>query len=342
MFQKHLLSSRPIGFIQLQNKGLLLHLQELPQCKAEKIEILFYTGGKTKENRNIKYLRTILSLNLSPLRETLPLHIKLCNSIIHSLSLMPVTKGSFTSMMCIPRHAIIQPWQEQHLLAVGAPTWRSTPWTTTFSRHLKARLCISRLHAHQHTVNACRCACIHISPISLIFFMFWQTEWMTVLGRSLPNEKGGCCRWGRRGGSGCTGDGHWESRLSGAPQSAGRQAAAAATAAAGGGVGHGGGRGFQCSVIPVWLSHQTMSLLTHRYTDKPTNTTYRFYCSCPPFFRSIYFPLCCPLPQMDGQLLQLALVSESQQYTQQRAPRRTARMLHHSLILATLARLLWL
>lgn len=43
-----------------------------------------------------------------------------------------------------------------------------------------------------------------------------------------------------------------------------------------------------------------------------------------------------PLPQMDGQLLQPVPVSGSQQYPKQIAPHRTARMLHHSLILATL------
>ncbi len=152
-------------------------------------------------------------------------------------------------------------------------------------------------------------------------------------GGCLPNEEGGSSRRGGRRGGGCVGDGCWESRLAGAPQSAGRHGAAAAAAGDAGGVDW----GLQGCDIPVCISHQTLGLWTHRFRDKTANITHKFHSSSPPSFHSITPPV----PQMDMQLLQPASVSRSQQYPQQRVPCRTARM-HHSLILATLWRLLWL
>lgn len=118
---------------------------------------------------------------------------------------------------------------------------------------------------------------------------FWQLTmvWFDrTRRRRLPNEEGGCRRWGRRRGGGCIGDGRWESRLAGAPQSAGRQGAAAAAGAGG----HGGDWGLRRCDVPVCFSHQTLGLLTRRNRDKTTTITYKFYCSCPPSFHSIYSP----------------------------------------------------
>ena len=93
--------------------------------------------------------------------------------------------------------------------------------------------------------------------------------------------------------------------MAGAPQSAGCQGAAAGAAG-----GHGGDLGLRGSDVPVCLSHQTLGLLTHRYRDRAKTITYKFCCSCPPSFHSITPPV----PQMDRQLLQPALVSGSQRY----------------------------
>lgn len=134
----------------------------------------------------------------------------------------------------------------------------------TFWSRVCAYLLFNSLHILyiyiQWNQNACRCVCKLIQTLntSINTTTFWQTQpWcdFTEWGRCLPNEEGGCCRWGRRVRGGGSSDRCWEPGLAGAPQSAGRLGAAVAAAAGGGGGGHGGDWDLWGYEIPVCIPH---------------------------------------------------------------------------------------